>query len=313
MMKRCFSLFLNRFGIVAFLLTATIWNVQAQDVKKVKGKATIRVEKHMSEEEAKMKALELAKRNALADEFGTEIIEGNTTTISNTQTGRSQASGSVNFQSIAESYVNGEWLGEDKPPRFEKFYKDDYLWIKCKVWGKARRMDRVRTDLTVKTMRCPDLKCENVKFVEGDDFFIYFKAPVKGYVSIYLADQENAMCLLPYMNDDKSFVSVEPDKEYIFFSRDNAPEEEANIVDEYELAAETNLDLNRLYIIFSKNSYDKAAMKTLKAETVYGEEHEGYELPKMLSLADFKKWLLVNRTKDKTMQLNVIDITISKN
>ena len=61
--------------------------------------------------------------------------------------------------------------------------------------------------------------------------------------------------------------------------------------------------VNYIYIIYSPNSFVKANDN----QTVSDGQ---LELPRELSLKDFRKWLAKNRMRDKDMQVDIRSITI---
>ncbi len=140
---------------------------------------------------------------------------------------------------------------------------------------------------------------QDVSFVEGDDLYLLFKAPIDGYVTVYLTDAENAFCLLPYQYQTESAIQVEKNKEYVFFSAANAPKAIQYLVDEYHLTCGAEVEHNQVYVIFSSQAFTKAV-----------DEAGAEMLPRYLSLSDFNTWLESARAQDATMQCKIIDIEI---
>ena len=87
-------------SISLFFLTVALF---AQRTEKVRVEYTFHAPENISLEEAKRIALERAKIQAIADEFGTVVSQSNTTLVSN-RNGES----STDFSSLAESEVKGE-------------------------------------------------------------------------------------------------------------------------------------------------------------------------------------------------------------
>ena len=101
-------------------------------------------------------------------------------------------------------------------------------------------------------------------------------------------------------------VKVKADREYVLFSRENDAMGLRGYVDELELYTETPQDHNRLYVIYS----DEPLGKPLLSE---GESKiSGYEMPMELPAEDFSRWLAQNRRYQKKLQVERIDLTISK-
>lgn len=147
-----------------------------------------------------------------------------------------------------------------------------------------------------------DVKFESESFKNGDDFYLYFKSPVKGFLAVYLIDNEQkAYCLLPYANNSTGQVIIEHGKEYIFFSQKLVLPEEAQTVEEYILTTEKSVEYNQLYIIFSPNEFTKANDN----QTVEG-------LPRELAYTDFQRWLIKCRNRDYEIRVDSKMIEIRK-
>ena len=144
-------------------------------------------------------------------------------------------------------------------------------------------------------------KFADVGFRGGDDMFLLFRSPVDGYVAAYLVDETPvAYCLLPYIDDADGQQPVEHGREYIFFSEAKA-EEESGKVDEYTLTCGSDIERNRLYVIFSPEPFTKALDSQISDA-----------LPRQLSYEDFGKWLGTCRKRDKKMGVKVMHIEIKK-
>ena len=145
-------------------------------------------------EQAKNVALQRAQIKALADEFGT--IVSLTSTIITTANGES----SMNYSSLSNSDVKGEWIETLGDPEYKISYEEGVLVISCRVKGKAREISNSQIDLELKLLRDGiGEKCEDDNFKDKDFLYMYFKTPVKGYIAVYFIDaSKNAYCILPY-------------------------------------------------------------------------------------------------------------------
>lgn len=282
---------------ILFLLLFFSVTLSAQRVKKVCGEYTYTAPENISLEEAKQIALERAKIQALADEFGTLISQQNLTDVKNRNT-----ESKVNFLSLSSSDVKGEWVEDVQQPVFHVVYDQGMLVVKVSVCGKAREITHAEIDFSAKILcNGTEAKYESSSFKNGDDLFLLFQTPVSGYLTVYLVDEsQTAYCLLPYMADSKGEVEVTNNKEFLFFSTKGVEKSEANKVDEYTMTCDKELEHNRIYVIFSPNKFTKAN----------DSKQEGSNLPRKLSYLDFQKWLIKNRTKDKDMcvKINIIEI-----
>ena len=253
---------------------------------------------NVSTDEAVKTAIERAKITALADKFGTLISQNNSTIVKN-ENGQSTS----DFTSLGGSEVRGEWIEDTETPQTKVSYEKDMLVVNAKVCGKAREITRAVVDFSARILRNgTGVKYESETFNNGDDFYLYFKSPVNGFLAVYLIDNEQkAYCLLPYANNSIGKVEIEHGKEYIFFSRKQVPLDEAQIVEEYNFTTEISLENNQIYIIFSPNEFTKAN----DSQAIKG-------LPRELTYSDFQRWLLKCRNRDNEIRVDNKMIEIRK-
>lgn len=283
--------------ILFVMLMLVPMTMSAQRVKKVCGEYTYYAEGHESLNEAKMKALEAAKMEAIAKEFGT-VISQSTSQEESLDDGVEHSF----FAQLNSTEVKGEWIEDIGEPQYKISYTDDMLIVKCSVCGNARETTNKAVEFEATILRNhPELKDAEVHFHSNDDMFLHFQSPASGYIAVYLIDEShNAFCLLPYMNDVDGQQLVKGGKEYIFFSIDRA-ETEKNIVDEYTLTCSNVIERNKVYVIFSKKPFTKAV------------DHQVSEgLPKQLGYAEFSHWLGRQRAHDPEMGVKVMHIEIKK-
>lgn len=289
MMSRITSLFL--------LLTVCI-GLSAQKTKKVRGEYTYYAPENVSLEEAKRTALERAKIQLIAEEFGTVVAQTNTTFVENIN-GHS----SVDFQSLGGSEVKGEWIETIGEPEYDISYGQYMSVVKVRVEGRIREIKNAKVEFTAKILcNGTEERFERSDFKDGDYLRFSFKSPVDGYLAVYLLDtNRDAYCLLPYRYDADGKVLVEHGKQYVFFSATVASHNEAAMVDEYYMTCEKGMETNFIYIIFSPNSFTKADDKL-------AEEN----LPRMLPYDKFQEWINRCRRRDNEMAVEVKQITIRK-
>ena len=232
----------------------------------------------MSVEEAKRTALERAKIQAIADEFGT-IVSQSTSTIVSNKNGESD----TRFFSLGGSDVKGEWI-ETIETDYKLAYENDMLAVTVFVKGKVRDLPCNRIPLDIKVLRNgTDNHFEDDEFKDGDDLFIQFQSPSDGFLLIYLLDYEtnNAYCLLPYNSAKDLSQIIEHDKTYIFFSKNNAPQNYKSIVDEYTLTCSnpSGKDYNEIICLFSQDALVKSNAVTTDKRC-----------PRQVPLDEFEKW-----------------------
>ena len=282
---------------IILILLLLPFGLQAQKVYSVCGEYTYYNEGNQTTNEAKRIALENARIQALANEFGT-IISQSTTQQETALNGKE----SSYFSQLNASEVKGEWLEDVGEPKYEISVVEDMIIVKCSICGKAREISNDAVDFTATILRNgTEAKFADVKFHDQDDMYLQFKSPVDGYVSAYLVDEtQNAYCLLPYGNDADGQQQVKHNEEYIFFSVKKA-KEEADLVDEYTLTCNNEIERNQIYVIFSPKPFTKAT-----------DEGEDNLQPRHLEFKDFQKWLTTRRKRDTQMGVKVMHLEIQK-
>ncbi len=271
--------------ILSLLIVAPI---KAQRTKNVKIEYTYVGADNISIDEAKRIALDRAKAQAIADEFGTVVSQSNYTSVTN-----SNGDSSVDFQSIGRSDLRGEWIETTKEPVYEIGYSDGLLCVSVKARGVIREQQSSRASLNVKILRnIPDPRNESKDFKNSDDLYLYFSSPVNGYLSVYLTDKDNAYCLLPYARQKNGIFDIVANREYILFDRKSAELENRHLVDEYTMTCGKTEEQNILIVLFSENRFVKSSDTGISDK-----------LPRQLTLKEFNKWVSENRNKDTSMQL----------
>lgn len=270
----------------------------AQRTEKVRAEYIYHAPENISLEEAKRIALEQAKIQAIADEFGTIVSQSNTTMVSN-RNGES----SSDFFSLGGSEVKGEWIETIGQPEYDINYEQGMLVVKAIVSGRIREIVSAQIDIKAEVLcNGTDLKFARTDFKNGDDLYLYFQSPVDGYLAVYLLDEVSQMvyCLLPYKSSSEAVTSIEHDKPYIFFSAKHAGDK-AHLVDEYTMTCNSSVERNAIYVIFSSNEFAKANSNNVEEL-----------LPQELSFEEFQKWLSKGRVRDRGMRVNNYLITIVK-
>lgn len=304
-----------------------VLNISAQKFVRTTGEAQIELTKDKSRLDTEKKARELATINALEKAFGRVVIQGNTTYLTNLNTGEKAVTKSV-FNMIANTSVKGEVVEVleesfmDIPGyKYINGVKTKVTEIKCEITIKAVELKTPTIEFNSFPLGCLNIDCKKTSFKDNDDFYFYFSSPISGYISIFLDDREYSYRLIPYSDMPAKYESgmpVKADKEYFLFT-DNPGfdyfEEEENFVDTYQLYSEALEDMNRIFVIFSKEPLNKPRLqKDIDKEVLSDKEiKEGYEIPKSLRSEDFQRWLNKNRSyAGEDMQVDIIDISISK-
>lgn len=289
---------MNRF-ILYIILTSSSLIGYSQRTANVSATYTYYASETISVEEAKRIALDRAKIQAIADEFGT-VVSQSTSTVITSKNGESD----TQFFALGGSDVKGEWIETIGEPEYQLQFENHFLVVTCSVKGKAREIIQAKIDYVAKALRNgTTVRYEATEFNNGDDLYLYFKSPVDGFLMILLYDPEDDIIyrLLPYKSAvDEIFCSVR-DKEYIFFSKIKGVEEERNIINEYTLNAH-HTTFNTLYILFSPRPYPKPPLTELASH-----------LPSTISIVDFNKWLSDIQKFNKDISIKNINLYIKNN
>lgn len=268
--------------------------ISAQQEQIVEAKYIYYAQNNETLEEAKLKAFERAKIQAIADVYGTVVSQTNSTKLHN-KNGQS----SVDFLSIGGSEVKGEWIETYKGPDYNIRYEDNILVIEVYIKGLVREMVYAPVMFEAKLLRNGlDKKYESHNFEDGDDLYMFFCSPLSGYLAIYMVDDTGIVyCLLPYQKSDGNAYPVFANKNYILFSTESVSRCQEPFVDEYVMTCKGKREINIFYIIFSPNSFAK----------VLGKMNEDIL---QIKYEDFQKWLAFNRKHDKKMQVMKKIVTI---
>ncbi|MBN2519349.1 MAG: hypothetical protein JXB17_02495 [Bacteroidales bacterium] len=320
---------MKTFLLLLFVINCwtSIYCSQKKGVVISEGTATVDFPENKSLADVKKEAEQKAKINALEKAFGTVIFQGNSTYISNINTGEKIETRS-DFTMIGKSYVKGEVIEvlniefEEKPGyKIINNQKKEYKELECKIKIKARELTNPKIDIIAKPLSNPDKFAVNNSFKYGDTLFIYFQSPSDGYLTIFLDDNNYSYCLFPYKgmpNEYNLGIPVEGEKEYILFSEKYDKQYFSDIditTPTYLLTTNESSEMDLIIIIFSKTPLNKPTFKDgISKELLTEIQREmGCSLPDMMKSEEFQHWLIKNRIARTDMQVDYINITISKN
>lgn len=235
-----------------FFLILTL-QLSAQDLKRVKGEYIYHAPGDVTLEQAKQTALQRAKVQALADAFGTVVTQSNATRVENAS-GRSETS----MIALGGSEVKGEWIETIGEPTYSISYEQEMLVVKCTVAGKAREITSDKPVFEAHVLRNgTETRFESDVFRSGDDLYLQFRSPVDGWLNVYLDDgQGNVAAMLPYRAQGFGATEIKGNKDYLFFSRQDAATGDA---DEYTMTCNGTMELNQVVLVFSENPFTKVS------------------------------------------------------
>lgn len=294
------------------LITTFSWalGISAQEkgkVKTVEDTYLYEIPSNVSYVQACQVALVKAQNAAIEKEFGTTVTQ-NDVVIMNNDSGQSKTS----FHSMTSGQVRGVWLGDVVEPKFERVLDEGRDLLKVTVKGKIRELVTAGVEFEAKPLRVqPDKKLSSDTFKNGEDFFLYFKSPVDGYLTVFLFDilSNQVFSILPYQSSGKGSFAVIHDKEYYLFSAAKANPEDGEVDELVLTCSEGNTEeYNNLYVIFSPNNYAKISSTTGQKQL-----SDDLIIPSSLSYKEFNAWLTKYQQKDEQMQVERIPIRIENN
>lgn len=300
---------------IVLFLPFSLWAQKPREVKET-GTYKMRIEKSMSEAEAERISIQRAKIDAIEKAFGQTVFQGNSTYIQNKNTGEKTESQNI-FNSISESLVNGEWLEDLKKPLIEKIISNDEVWIQATVEGRIREIRSIPVTFKSFPLGCPKPECEQLVFKDGQDLYMYFKAPQKGYVSIFadVPTDGKTYRLLPYKYTTSMSYAVEADKEYIFFYNRPGSQSASEKVDDIQLFLNKKgtSEMTKIFVLYSpEGEFGKPLLSADRNRIEANKLAElNLETPLFLDSEEFQRWLQATRREGRQVQLHTTSITIN--
>lgn len=275
---------------IAVLFLFIVFACYSQKMVNVCGEYRYVAPDNVSPANAKRIAIERARLDAMAKEFGTNISQTNlsTTHIKNGET-------ETDFFSMGGTEVKGDWLGDTEEPEINISYEQNALVVTAKVCGKAREIESADIELSIKVL-CNGIESE--RFKNNDRLSLNFRTPIDGYLAVFLRDDnvDVVSCLLPYENENGKARKIKRNETNVLLSTKDPiyPYREETI-----LVTSREQEFNTLVFVFSEQEF---AMPNTES---------GEYLPE-LSVEKFQKWLRKNRINDETMQTIEKTIQIHK-
>jgi hypothetical protein len=283
-----------------FLINPLTADAQKEKIVKVEGEAQVRIENNESRDQAKERVEELAKLDAIQKAFGTYVEQVTDIAVEE---------GKINYSILAGTKIKADWIRNTNIkftyPEQPGNTKDKIIWIKCSIEGEARPVSS-KANLEILALRCPQKECAATDFKNKQNLYLFFKAPVKGYLSVFIDEGEKVRRLLPYeYAENQSSEMIMEDTPYIFFEKRKGTMASSEI-DELELYTNKSFEYNTLYVLFSEEQYVKPILEMSQTDA------NNYIYPKSLSSASFQEWLGDCRAASPSFQDKKIKIRISK-
>ncbi|MBD5319437.1 MAG: DUF4384 domain-containing protein [Bacteroides sp.] len=293
MKKRLFSL------LLIFISTVVYTFECYSRTKTVSAEYTYHLPENVSQEEARETAVNRARIQAIADEFGTLVTQSTSIMIDNIN-GQSH----TDFVALGGSDVKGEWIEDTEPPIYEYITDGANLALKVKIKGRIRELEGSRISFESNIFRNGITDGDiSDRFKSGDDLYVSFNAPTSGYLAIYLLDaKNNAFCLLPYQTQTNGIFETKANHKYLFFHPQHCHGIKPDDIDQIVVDTDQPNERNRILVIFSPNKFFKGA-----------DVKQSIDCPRSMALNQFQKWLGNLRHHDKDLVVSEQAIMITAN
>lgn len=271
----------------------TAWG--APPIKTVTGEYTYYGDGTTSPADCKRNALEGARLDALAKEFGTIVTQDVM------QADRIDSNGETNkFLSLSSTGVKGEWIADDGEPQYDVTLDNEgNMVVHCKVKGKAREISNESVDFEAYVLRnAPLRQAASTDFYNGDKLYMYFCPSEDGYVSVFLSLEGGKVYqMLPYLNGNSGEAKVKKGYDYVFFDVTKA-EGDFGDIDPFVITCPDAIEFNKIYVVYSPSYFARPIMKM-------GDQRL-YEM----SEEDFTKWLVKTRRNDPRLNVKQMNLKI---
>ncbi len=272
-------------------LTAT-----ALTEKNVTGEYTFYGDGSHSRDECRRLALEGARLEAIRSAFGTIISQDIVQHDLVDNDGES-----TYFSALSATEVKGEWIADNGEPQFDySLDNDGNFVVRCIVKGRARELSNETTDFQALVLRNGnEARFADTSFKNGDALKLLMKAPVDGFLAVFLVGEDRTTySLLPYLSDTAGEGKIKRGKEYVFFDLEKADQSHGD-VDELMLTTGLPREYNRIYVVFSPNKFSRAV-----------DTYTDDLTPRQLSFDNFNRWLAKCRKIDPKMGVKIINLQI---
>lgn len=284
----------NRIVLLLGALLSLPLLLSAQREATVEGVYHMFVPEYMSREEARIAAIEQARLEALANEFGTMVSQVNLDMMEQ-ENSRSRET----FYSLGQCDVKGEWIKDLKDPDIKESIEDGRHRMTVRVKGLAREVHFAKVNFDSRLLRNGKSdEYEAQDFHDGDRFYISFRSPAKGYLAVYLLDAErNAFPIVP-LNNEENF-KVKRGERYVFIDdSDNC----------LLLTTDRALELNQVYVVFSPNKFYNDNVEEANFDNSLDkyltDEYKNVSRLPYIPFKKFQKW--ISRLRDKDPEVQVV-------
>lgn len=294
--------------LVALVLLANMMLTVAQQIKTVEGYARMEVGEDMTMRDAKRKVCEMARFDAIEKTFGTNITKNSVTYLRN-DSGKSK----THVYMRGESDLRGRWIKDLKEPKYKRTSDEESRDIlECWVKGHARErmLSDVRFEWKLLANGTDDrFETETGKLYDGEPFYVKFRSPVKGYLMIFMVNEEDndVYSIIPEEGED--YCQVAANKWQLYIYDPDRPWHHSFAM----LPENRSVEHDQLYVIFSKKQLTPPVCELNKDGSDlnrYSNEETGVSHMPQLTFEAFQKYL--GRILSDNVQMEKMHVEILK-
>ena len=276
------------------LISCGIQSKAAED-KAVSGTYTYYGHPGMSMVEAKEKALEGARNEALRSEFGTLVSQDIVQTNEIVNDKEKMA-----FLSSTQSTVRGEWIATTGTPVYDERFENGVPVVTCKVSGRGRKLSNKAPEIVVNALSAPDKRAISSEFKDSQDIFVYIKSPERDvFVMVCLEDEEGTVYKMFPFESTPAQATLKKGYDYILFDKDRPGGSLGEMPGDGLYIMTDKLALNRLYVVYSPNYFRKGSWTYLEEANL-----------DTMTTKDFNKLMIELRRADEEMGMKVINLSV---
>lgn len=299
--------------LLACLSSCLVLLAQHTKTADVHGVATVYVSGDMTINEAEIKAVNEARRNALAEKYGTNVGAVTHDFIYSDDNGEHGR-----FQKHDVTELRGKWLNDTKAPKIEKGFDQSVgqMWVKAEVWGRASSLRNDEVDYEVQLLANGSTdNLATTSFTEGDRLRIAFRTPSAGYLAIYVLDKISQEALLLVPNSEECNgkpLQVKANKPYLFLDTDDSKM--------FMYCSQPQVEYDTFYVLYSPEAFSLPSNRDVETKKLTPEQianlpklkDSEYQWLEYVPESDFIRWIVARQNRDKRFQTKEINITIRK-
>jgi len=297
------------FGVLLFLVVFTTDLAGQKDIF-VTGKAsTLMNDPQKTRPQYEIETLKRARENALEKAFGSSVESKYESLVITEMEGRSVSSTREVRNNYINTFPNGRWIRDENSSAVEERDDKGNWWMTCEVTGYAREVESAPVRFKAYTLDGHDPQ-KNIaqSFAHGEDGYLYFRSPDEGFLVVFYDDFNSVQRCIPYNVTTEKYLKVDSDRDYIFFSGGkNDYLSERNKADRIQFYTNTPRDFNLFYVLFSSKPF--SGYNVNEPDTLPGD----FRTFRWLHRDEFQDWLQEQRIRNKNLQVEILDVTITRN